>query len=1040
MKKIIFMFFAILFAGNSFSQNQKISDNLQKKIHFLNPLEYTGVLIVLNDQIDIESLDKELYRINATLDYRAQTVINTLKQKAEQSQRPIIDFLSSENNRGKVRKFENYWIVNFIYAEVTTEVIMNLSTRAEIESIDTDNEILLVEPVRRESQNDNSGIESVETGLKVIHADKLWKLGLTGVGRTVMNIDTGVDGLHPALGPKWWGNNGRAWYHSWYDTSDSVRTYPEDCSDHGTHTMGTMCGRDSQTGDTVGVAPDAFWIAAAVQGCSSGGTAKLIASFQWAIDPDSNSTTMDMPDVINCSWRDLSIATSQCTSIYVSTLSAVEAAGIAVVFSAGNNGPGTSTIDPPININTDSLNTFSVGAVDGNIPGYPIADFSSRGPSICGGSGTNLIKPEVSAPGVHVRSTIPNSSYGFMNGTSMAAPHVAGSIALLKQAYPNLTGKQLKGILFSSSLDLGTVGEDNDYGKGLINLSSALQQTGYLTLNAFNINSPSAGTTITSLYNSSEIFTITWDTSCTGADYKWIFGSPNASSRLLTVSSNTNSITMTLGELDELLDNAGIAPGATLVGQWDIWSYTLTHRDSLKSGNGPRAITIKRGVPALSSFNLISPVSGTTLTTSAFNVSSININWSRSGEATTYKWKFGSPGISNVKISLNSGNNGYDTMLTLINNSLDGTLNGLGINPGDSIVGEWSVWAYNGFDSVKASQNNSLTIRREPQSNVLVIYDSTNTNCRISRDSVVANLNGLGLTYQQYNRKGSLATNSISFKGFDKVILLGEGNSVMSNSIKDSLKAYLTSGDSLRKAKLIIMAEDIGFHFDRFGSAFYDSAFCRSMCGFQFVADRPGISGAKGIVGVYINNEWSDSTYGPSTDVLKRSASVPSSETKNLYKYRLFTDSMNAIGRISETYNVAVFAVDIESLRPAFDSPAGSPVKRLLKGGLNFVDEIITSVNQTNMSVIPQEYSLSQNYPNPFNPATKINFSIPKQGLVTMKIYDALGKEVMTLVNETKQAGNYEVEFNGSNLASGAYFYRIESGEFTSIKRMMLIK
>lgn len=99
-----------------------------------------------------------------------------------------------------------------------------------------------------------------------------------------------------------------------------------------------------------------------------------------------------------------------------------------------------------------------------------------------------------------------------------------------------------------------------------------------------------------------------------------------------------------------------------------------------------------------------------------------------------------------------------------------------------------------------------------------------------------------------------------------------------------------------------------------------------------------------------------------------------------------------------------------------------------------------TGIINTQNSIIPMSFNLSQNYPNPFNPTTKINFSVPKQGLVTLKIYDILGKEVMTLVNETIAAGNYDVSFNGSNLASGAYFYRIESGSFTDIKRMMLIK
>ena len=91
-------------------------------------------------------------------------------------------------------------------------------------------------------------------------------------------------------------------------------------------------------------------------------------------------------------------------------------------------------------------------------------------------------------------------------------------------------------------------------------------------------------------------------------------------------------------------------------------------------------------------------------------------------------------------------------------------------------------------------------------------------------------------------------------------------------------------------------------------------------------------------------------------------------------------------------------------------------------------------------SEIPKEYALSQNYPNPFNPVTNIKFDLPKQGHVTLKIYDILGKEVANLVNEIKPAGSYLVDFNGSCLASGVYYYRIEAGNFVNVKKMVLIK
>jgi hypothetical protein len=92
-------------------------------------------------------------------------------------------------------------------------------------------------------------------------------------------------------------------------------------------------------------------------------------------------------------------------------------------------------------------------------------------------------------------------------------------------------------------------------------------------------------------------------------------------------------------------------------------------------------------------------------------------------------------------------------------------------------------------------------------------------------------------------------------------------------------------------------------------------------------------------------------------------------------------------------------------------------------------------------NLIPTEYSLSQNYPNPFNPTTKINFDLPEDGKVNLIVYDILGREIIKLVNdEFKTAGKYSTEFKGINLASGVYFYRLETNDFVQTKRMVLIK
>jgi flagellar assembly factor FliW len=98
---------------------------------------------------------------------------------------------------------------------------------------------------------------------------------------------------------------------------------------------------------------------------------------------------------------------------------------------------------------------------------------------------------------------------------------------------------------------------------------------------------------------------------------------------------------------------------------------------------------------------------------------------------------------------------------------------------------------------------------------------------------------------------------------------------------------------------------------------------------------------------------------------------------------------------------------------------------------------VVTSIKE---EYIPIEFSLSQNYPNPFNPTTKIEYSIPKAGLVRLKVYNLLGREVAAIVNQSQAAGKYSVNFNAGLLSSGLYFYKIQVGNYFLIKKMLLMK
>ena len=673
------------------------------------------------------------------------------------------------------------------------------------------------------------------------------------------------------------------------------------------------------------------------------------------------------------------------------------------------------------------------------------------------GAGYGPINMDLGAPGTNILSTLPGGTFGNNTGTSMATPHVAGAIGLMFNAaganliqlgrtQPDSLAKYMKFAMLSTVDTLASL-NTLVLSKGRLNLFKAVNKvkvSNVPVLNNFNLTSPAASTTVTTLPGSSTPVTFTWDTSATGATYKFIFGSPAAPNRQITLGSGTNSLTMTAGALDNILAGLGVAQGGSLVGSWDVWAQrVLPTVDSLKSLNGPRAITLTRGVPALTPFSLVSPATGTTITTSGFNNSSITFAWGRSGQGTTYRWMFDAPTFSGAALlRMLSDNSGNDSTFTVLNSALDLMLGQAGLNPGDSLVGQWRAYAYrSATDSLASTQTFALTLKRQAKGDVIIAYDSTAAGGRTSKDTVANILASYGVTYDLFNRGTNTSTAVLSFRGYKKVIWLGETTSVISIAQKDSLKSYLNSGGTTvpTKAKLIFFSEDVGYQMYRTGGAAIDTAFCRSMLGWDWQADRLRGTGNHGLKGVSINTNIMDSTNGSWPDVFKKSYA---NSNITLYTFRASSspDSVSAIGRQANNYNVATFGVDVESLVRASDSPIGSsPARRMVKAALDYVDQLLVSSGE-NTSILPTVFELKQNYPNPFNPVTKISYSVPKAGIVTMKIFDLTGREVASLVNDIKAPGVYSVDFNGINFASGIYFYRMEAQDFVETKRMVLVK
>lgn len=282
---------------------------------------------------------------------------------------------------------------------------------------------------------------------------------LNGQGVRVGIVDSGIDANHPDL-------KGKILYYKDFVNPEIQK--PTDELGHGTHVAGTIAGGNT-SGRSIGVAPGVQMIIAKAFGGSGSSTrANLLLSLQWMIDPDGKPETDDGAHIVSNSWGfsgRFNIKDPQ-DEPFCALLNRMRALNISPVFAAGNEGPSEASLRVP----GACPDSFTVGATDSS---DRIARFSSKGPA--NWKTQSIQKPDVTAPGVDVISTKPLEGYQPMSGTSMATPHVAGVMALMKQARPDLSQKDLEMAVMKTSLDLGTKNYDMTFGHGRVEALKAIQ-------------------------------------------------------------------------------------------------------------------------------------------------------------------------------------------------------------------------------------------------------------------------------------------------------------------------------------------------------------------------------------------------------------------------------------------------------------------------------------------------------------------------------------------------------------------------------------
>nr|WP_281271826.1 S8 family serine peptidase [Oceanobacillus chungangensis] len=396
-------------------------------------------------------------------------VIAELKEVSIKSQANVMTYLEQEQKQGNVDDFHSYHVVNGIAVTATKEVAEKIATFAEVEKLLPNETRELYTTVSKDAKAPKSETANIEWNVERVGAPAVWNMGIDGTGIVVASIDTGVDHDHPGLAEKYRGYDAASGEvdhtYSWFDAT-AGRDAPYDDQGHGTHVTGTMVGSEPDGSNQVGVAPGATFISARAFTAAGGTDVDLLEAAEWILAPGGDVTKA--PDVVNNSWG----GGPGLNEWYRDVVIAWRAAEIFPEFSAGNttlsNPGGPGSIATPANY----PESFATGATDSN---DLLASFSLEGPSPYEGD----IKPDISAPGVNIRSTVPGGGYeGGWNGTSMAGPAVSAVVALLKQVDSSLTVDEIEEILFATATPLTdreySASPNMGYGHGLVNAYDAV--------------------------------------------------------------------------------------------------------------------------------------------------------------------------------------------------------------------------------------------------------------------------------------------------------------------------------------------------------------------------------------------------------------------------------------------------------------------------------------------------------------------------------------------------------------------------------------
>ena len=503
MKNFLLLF--ILALGLSLSA-QELSDKIitEDLVEYLNQ-NPDEELIKVNIRLKEKLVARNVIPRYATLDVnvRREAVVAAFKDASQRSQADLLSFLHLKSSQ--VSNIHSFWITNMVNCLASPEAIAELANRPDVDRIDIDQESYVLigqEDAISAGNGPLAGEREITYNVTKMNVPDVWAMGYTGQGVVVAIIDTGVNYDHEDLQDHMWEDPDYP-NHGWdFNGNDND---PKDDQGHGSHCAGTVAG-DGTAGSQTGMAPDAKIMALKILNANGGGVeSNGWKAIEFAVEHGADVLSMSIgwtpqanPD--RKTWRN--------------THDNALAAGVIASVAAGNEGGSPNSTGnlrtpgdcPPPWLNPEQTliggisSVVCIGATNKN---DGLAGFSSRGPAEWEYVSTyndypfnpemGLLRPDVSAPGVDIKSVRHNSNTGYreMSGTSMSTPGVAGVMALLLSKNPDLTPEAISQILETTSKDLGAEGKDNEFGAGRVDALEAINATpfaGGIIYNSHTVN------------------------------------------------------------------------------------------------------------------------------------------------------------------------------------------------------------------------------------------------------------------------------------------------------------------------------------------------------------------------------------------------------------------------------------------------------------------------------------------------------------------------------------------------------------------------